>query len=71
MNVEVKKEIATSPSAPRNDTGKRARNDTLEGIRFHLDPAQLAQLQNAPGFVPVIINIRPLNDLKSFLGVDV
>ncbi len=28
-----------------------------EAIKFHLDAAQLAQLQNAPGFVPVIINI--------------
>ncbi len=39
-----------------------------KGIQFHLDPAMLAQLQNAPGFVPVIINIQPLNDLKAFLA---
>ena len=39
-------------------------------IKFHLDPAQLAQLQNAPGFVPVIINIQPLKDLKQFLGIN-
>jgi hypothetical protein len=38
-----------------------------EGIKFHLDPAQLLQLQNVPGFTPVIINIQPLVDLKSFL----
>jgi hypothetical protein len=38
-----------------------------EWIKFHLDPAQLEQLQNAPGFVPVIINIQPMTDLKSFL----
>ncbi len=56
VNLQVKKEI-TSPSA-RNDT-----------IQFHLDPAQLAQLQNAPGFVPVIINIQPMTDLKLFLGL--
>jgi hypothetical protein len=36
-------------------------------ITFHLDPAMLQQLQNAPGFVPVIINIQPLNDLRQFL----
>jgi hypothetical protein len=29
----------------------------------------LQQLQNAPGFVPVIINIQPLRDLKGFLMV--
>lgn len=41
-----------------------------QGIRFHIDPAQLQELQNAPGFVPVIINIQPLNNLKLFLGID-
>jgi hypothetical protein len=40
-----------------------------EGIKFHLDPALLQQLQNAPGFVPVIINIRPMDDLHEFLGI--
>jgi hypothetical protein len=40
-----------------------------EGIKFHLDPAMLQQLQNAPGFVPVIVNIRPMTDLGQFLGL--
>jgi CheY-like chemotaxis protein len=40
-----------------------------EGIKFHLDPAMLQQFQNAPGFVPVIINIQPMRDLRAFLGV--
>ena len=39
-------------------------------IKFHLDPAMLAQLQNAPGFVPVIINVQPMNNLREFLGID-
>ena len=39
-------------------------------IKFHLDPAMLKQLQNAPGFVPVIINIQPLKSLSAFLGID-
>jgi hypothetical protein len=47
----------------------KIKNDTSEGIKFHLDPVMLAQLQNAPGFVPVIIDVQPLNDLKSFLGI--
>jgi len=42
----------------------------LGGIKFHLTPAMLARLQNALGFVPVIVNIKPLNDLKQFLGVE-
>jgi hypothetical protein len=40
------------------------------GIRFHLDPAMLQKLQNAPGFVPVIINIQPMADLRTFLGIN-
>jgi diguanylate cyclase (GGDEF)-like protein len=41
-----------------------------EGIKFHLDPAQLAALRNAPGFTPVIISVQPMTDLKRFLGID-
>lgn len=40
-----------------------------QGIKFHLDPAMLAQLQKASGFTPVIINIQPLNSLPAFLGL--
>jgi hypothetical protein len=29
----------------------------------------LAQLQNAQGFVPVIISIKPLKSLPEFLGL--
>lgn len=39
------------------------------GIKFRLDPAMLQQLQNASGFVPVIVNIRPMTDLRQFLGL--
>jgi hypothetical protein len=42
-----------------------------EGIKFHLDPVKLRQLQNSTGFVPVIINIRPLKSLQDFLGIAV
>jgi hypothetical protein len=38
-------------------------------IKFHMDPTVLKQLQNAPGFVPVIINIQPLKSLQEFLGL--
>ena len=40
-------------------------------IVFHIDPVQLAQLQNSPGFVPVIINIKPLNNIRRWLGIDI
>jgi hypothetical protein len=39
-------------------------------IKFHMDSAMLKQLQNAPGFVPVIINIQPLTNLPEFLGLN-
>jgi hypothetical protein len=43
--------------------------NTGEGIKFQLNPAMLKQLQNAPGFYPVIINIQPMTNLKQFLGI--
>ena len=42
-------------------------NNSGTEIKFHIDPAMLAQLRNAPGFVPVIINIKPMSDLRGFL----
>jgi len=41
--------------------------NNVGGIKFHIDPAMLEQLKNTPGFVPVIINIQPMRDLKGFL----
>jgi len=38
-------------------------------IKFHLDAALLRQLQNALCFVPVIINIQPVVNLRTFLGL--
>ena len=38
-------------------------------IKFHLDAAMLAQVQNVPGFVPVIINIQPIRSCICFLGL--
>ena len=38
-------------------------------IKFNSNPVMLEHLQRAPGFVPVIINIQPMNDLRLFLGV--
>ena len=68
MNVQVKTgedkaEIASSMKSA-------SRNDASLGIQFHLNSAMLAQLQNAPGFVPVIINIQAMTNLKEFLGIN-
>ncbi|MDE2027561.1 MAG: hypothetical protein KGJ11_03330, partial [Candidatus Omnitrophica bacterium] len=43
--------------------------DNGRGIRFNFDASQLARWQNAPGFVPVIIHIQPVGDLRGFLGI--
>ncbi len=40
-------------------------------IKFHMDAAMLQQLQNAPGFEPVIISIQPMTDLRQFLGLNI
>ena len=39
-------------------------------IKFNLNPEQIAQLQNAPGFEPVIIDIQPMTNLRLFLGLE-
>ena len=39
-----------------------------EAVKFHIDPAMLQQLQNASGFVPVIITIQPVN-IREFLQI--
>ncbi len=40
------------------------------GTRFQFDAAQLERLQNAPGLVPVIIDIQPMTgSVPEFLGV--
>jgi len=41
-----------------------------EGVKFHVDRAMLQKLKNASGFVPVIISIQPMTDLKGFLGIN-
>ncbi len=52
MNVDV---MAGSPTEVFGD-------DTL-----NIDPAMLKQLENAPGFTPIITAIEPLGDIRLFL----
>jgi len=65
MNLQTK--IDSSPTAQNDSIGDG--NDNGSGIQFHMDPAMLQQLRDAPGFVPVIINVQPLNNLREFLGM--
>ncbi len=39
-------------------------------IKFHLDPAMLRALQDAPGFVPVIFSIESMTNIRLWLGLD-
>jgi hypothetical protein len=56
MKVQVKTGSPTSTFGDDNGS-----------IKFHLTPAMIEDLRNAPGFVPVIISVKPLADLQSFL----
>ena len=40
-------------------------------IEFQLNPAMLARMKDVPGFVPQVIKIQPLKDLKSFMTANV
>ena len=42
-----------------------------EAIKFHIDPVLFEQYRSSPGFVPVIVNIQPMNDLPAFLSAQV
>ncbi len=59
--------IDLTPSAMNLQTKIDSRGDNKQGISFYLNPTMLQQLQNAPGFIPVIINMEKLNDLPGFL----
>jgi uridine kinase len=40
-----------------------------QAVKFYIDPSKLAELQNTPGFVPIIINVQPVTDLRLWLGI--
>jgi hypothetical protein len=40
-----------------------------EDLKFNMPKDQMEQLRNAAGFLPVIINIQPLENLPMFLGI--
>ncbi|MBF0485879.1 MAG: hypothetical protein HQL16_05120 [Candidatus Omnitrophica bacterium] len=46
------------------------RGDGNAVMKFNMDPGLMEKFKSAPGFVPVIINIYPLNNLQKFLGVN-
>ena len=79
MNIEIPSaRIATPPTGGIDLTAGKiplkirtgASEDTIgddSSIQFYFDPAMLQKLRDAPGFVPVIVDIQPISDLKGFL----
>jgi hypothetical protein len=45
------------------------RNSLGKKIDFNMDPDMLKRLENAPGFLPVIMDVKPMADLRGFLGL--
>jgi len=39
------------------------------GFDFEFDPAMIQMIQDAPGLIPIIINISPITNLPMFLGL--
>ena len=66
--IDFKPDKVDSAFAVKRDPGEKlgTRNEYMSPF---FDPAMFQQLQNAPGFIPVIINIQPMDDLRLFLGV--
>ncbi len=53
----------------KGDKELEVKGEGDSNIKFNIDPAMLVQLKNAQGFVPVIINVQPITDLRKFLGL--
>ena len=69
INLQVKMDSRFRGNDSREGGNDRGSEGNDNGIKFKIDPAMLKQLQNAPGFVPVIINVQPMTDLRQFLDV--
>jgi hypothetical protein len=44
--------------------------NSMGGIKFHIDSAMLTEFKNAPGLMPVIIDVELNVNLKEFLGIN-
>ena len=54
-----------------SDQALTVRNGGAGGIKFQIDPVKIRQWQNTAGFMPVIINVQPLKNVPSFMGLKV
>ncbi|MBF0490315.1 MAG: hypothetical protein HQL15_06795 [Candidatus Omnitrophica bacterium] len=66
--ADLNKTSGSGPGGIDLTSDKALQIQNKEGaIQFYMDPAMLAKLKNTTGFVPVIINIQPMTDLRIFL----
>ncbi|MDE2010028.1 MAG: HAD hydrolase-like protein [Candidatus Omnitrophica bacterium] len=74
IELQANQAMAHAPVSENGGIDLTAQNTPLEiqnsgaWIKFHIDPAMFRQLQDSPGFVPVIISIRQTADLHGFLS---
>ncbi|MBF0485725.1 MAG: hypothetical protein HQL16_04335, partial [Candidatus Omnitrophica bacterium] len=65
-------EEATAPGGIDLSADKihlETRGENGQEIKFDIDPVLMERLKNAPGLVPVIINLEPANNLPEFFGI--
>lgn len=67
--MDVERDVGGIDFNPQN-LDLRTSTSGGSGIDIQIDPAELERLQNAPGFMPMIINIQPLQSLPLFLGLN-
>ncbi len=54
-----------------SNTNKNLNTESPNGkIEFYIDPAMLREWQDAPGFVPVIVDIQPVPNMYEFFGIN-
>ncbi len=54
-----------------SDKAMQVKSNGSDAFGFKLDPAMFKQYQDAPGFIPVIINIESIGNVRKFLGLPV
>jgi len=63
-------DLTTANMHVETQTDSRLPGNDRRGVKFDLDPAMLRRLQDASGFSPVIIAIKPMINLAVFLGLN-
>ena len=68
MNIQSRRQTPGGIDLKADKMNLETKSDGGD-IEFHVDPVMLKRFQKTSGFVPVIIQIEPLADLRFFLGI--